>query len=42
MNNAFFSFIETYRDDIMAFFQAFVDFVKSLIGKLGEDEAAGE
>ncbi len=45
MNNDFFSFVETYRDDIMAFFQAFVDFVKALFGKLGagdEDETTGE
>ena len=46
MNNDFFSFVETYREDIMAFFQAFVDFVKALFGKLGgaegEEETTGE
>ena len=45
MNNDFFNFVETYRDDIMAFLRSFIDFVKALFGKLGaegEDETTGE
>ena len=38
MDNKFFKFLETYKDDIKAFFDAFVAFVKTIIGKLGEGE----
>ena len=37
MDNAFFDFVKTYYDDIVAFARAFIDFVKSLSAKLGGD-----
>ena len=37
MDNKFFVFVETYKDDIVAFIRAFIDFVKSLAAKLGGD-----
>lgn len=38
MNNDFFKFVETYWDDIVAFFDALVAFVKTLFGTAGEEE----
>lgn len=40
MKNDFFAFVETYWDDIKAFFEALVNFFKAVIGKLtaGEEE----
>ena len=42
MENAFFEFVETYYEDIVAFVRAMVDFVKALAAKIGggEEEAA--
>ena len=37
MDNAFFDFVKTYYDDIVAFVRAMIDFVKSLSAKLGGD-----
>lgn len=37
MDNAFFDFVEKYRDDIVAFFKALVDFFKTI---LASDESA--
>lgn len=34
MNNAFFDFVETYKEDIIAFFEAFKAFVEALFAKL--------
>ncbi len=33
-------FYETYKEDIKAFLEALIDFVKALIAKLTEGEAA--
>jgi hypothetical protein len=35
-------FVETYKDDIKVFFESLIAFVKALIAKLGEDDAATE
>ena len=37
MDNAFFDFVKLYKDDIVAFAKALVDFVKALAAKLGGD-----
>ena len=37
MDNAFFDFVKTYYDDIVALAKALVDFVKALSAKLGGD-----
>lgn len=44
MDNKFFQFVETYKDDIAAFFDALINFIKAIIGKLtaGEGEDATE
>ncbi len=45
MNNSFSSFVDTYYNDIIAFFQALIAFVQSLFGKLNSgdaDETTGE
>lgn len=42
MNNAFFNFVETYYDDIVAFVRAMIDFVKAFAAKLGGDAEAAE
>ncbi len=44
MNNDFFKFVETYWDDIVAFFEALVNFVKALFDKAssGEDDTTTE
>lgn len=43
MNNEFFQFVETYWDDIVAFFDALIAFVKSIFGAESEEDAtAGE
>lgn len=39
MDNSFFNFVETYWDDIAAFFTALRNWVEALIGKLGSDDA---
>ncbi len=40
MENVFTEFVGTYWEDIADFLKAFIDFVKSLIGKFnGEEEA---
>ncbi len=39
MDNKFFQFVETYKDDITAFFKALVDFIKTIFGS---DEEAAE
>lgn len=31
MDNKFFEFVKTYRDDIVAFFKAFVELIKTLL-----------
>lgn len=38
MDNVFFDFVETYWEDIAAFFKAFKEFIESLIGKFGEED----
>lgn len=41
MNNDFFKFVETYWDDIVAFFDALINFVKAAFDKIsgsGDDE----
>ena len=41
--NDFFSFVETYKEDIAAFFEALVAWIKALVAKLSEgDEAVTE
>lgn len=37
MNNKFFQFVETYREDIVAFFNALIELLKTIFG---DDEAA--
>lgn len=39
MDNKFFQFVETYKDDIIAFFKALVDFIKTIFGS---DEETAE
>lgn len=39
MNNGFFTFVETYSEDIKAFFAALVEFFKTVFAKLSEDSA---
>ena len=38
--NDFFKFVETYKDDLKAFFDAIVAFVKAAFAKLNEENAA--
>lgn len=38
MDNKFFKFVETYKDDIKAFFEALIEAIKSIISKLSEEE----
>ena len=38
MDNKFFKFLETYEAELKAFFEAIVEFVKSLIEKFGAEE----
>lgn len=39
MNNDFFKFVETYWDDIVAFFESLINFVKAAIDKIsGSDD----
>ncbi len=40
MDNEFFAFVETYKDDIKAFFEALIEAIKAIIGKLNEGDAA--
>ncbi len=40
MDNEFFQFVKTYWDDIVAFFDALIAFVKAMFGT--EEEAAPE
>ncbi len=42
MDNKFFQFLETYKDDIKAFFDALVEAIKAIIGKLNAEEANPE
>lgn len=42
MDNAFFNFVQTYYDDIVAFVKALIDFAKALAAKLGGDAEAAE
>ncbi len=43
MNNDFFAFIETYKDDIIAFFDSLKALIETIIGKLtASDEEAEE
>lgn len=38
MDNKFFNFLVTYEAELKAFFDALVDFVKTLIEKFGSEE----
>lgn len=38
MDNKFFQFLETYKDDIKAFFDALIEAIKAVIGKLNAEE----
>lgn len=38
----FLDFVTTYKDDIAAFFEALVAWIKAIIAKLSEDDAATE
>lgn len=38
MDNKFFKFVETYKDDIKAFFDALIEAIKAIISKLSEEE----
>ena len=40
--NDFFKFVETYKEDITAFFEALVAWIKALVAKLNEDDASAE
>lgn len=42
MDNKFSSFVETYADDIKAFFEALKNFIAALIAKLSAPEAEEE
>lgn len=42
MDNKFFQFVETYKDDIKAFFEALFAAIKAIFAKLGEGEEAAE
>lgn len=39
MDNKFFQFVETYKDDIKAFIEALIDAIKALMGKLNAEDA---
>lgn len=39
MDNKFFQFVETYKDDIKAFVEALIDAIKALMGKLNAEDA---
>ncbi len=38
MDNKFFKFLATYEAELKAFFDALVDFIKTLIEKFGAEE----
>jgi hypothetical protein len=38
MDNKFFDFLKTYESELKAFFDAIVEFVKTLIEKFGAEE----
>ena len=38
MDNKFFKFLETYKDDSKAFFDALIEAIKAIIGKLNAEE----
>ncbi len=40
MDNAFFAFVETYWDDIAAFFKALRDWITAIIDKMNGDDTA--
>lgn len=40
MDNAFFAFVETYWDDIAAFFKALRDWITAIVNKINGDDAA--
>lgn len=40
MDNEFFKFVETYKDDIKAFFDALIAAFKAIFGKLNEGDDA--
>lgn len=42
MDNKFTAFVETYADDIKAFFEALKNFITALIAKLSAPEAEEE
>ncbi len=42
MDNKFFKFVETYKDDIKAFIEALIEAFKAIFAKLGEGEDAAE
>ena len=42
MDNKFFEFVETYKEDIKAFFEALVAAIKAIFAKLGESDEAAE
>lgn len=42
MDNVFFEFIETYWEDIAAFFKALKDWVEALMSKMNADDGAVE
>lgn len=39
MDNKFFQFVETYKDDIKAFVEALIEAIKALMGKLNAEDA---
>jgi hypothetical protein len=38
----FFKFVETYKEDIAAFFEALVAWVKAIVAKLSEGDESAE
>jgi len=40
MDNAFFAFVETYWEDIAAFFKALRDWITAIVNKMNGDDAA--
>lgn len=38
MDNKFFQFVEDYKDDIMAFFEALKGFIQAVLAKLSGEE----
>ena len=39
MDNKFFQFVETYKDEIKAFVEALIEAIKALMGKLNAEDA---